>query len=71
MADDEQNAAAGAQTCTPCRGTGRLISGLGGEPHQVKCPWCDGTGVRIPGRDAQSDPAEGAGPAGAGGGSVD
>ncbi|HWC86118.1 MAG TPA: hypothetical protein VG388_06245 [Solirubrobacteraceae bacterium] len=65
MADDQQRA--GAQTCAPCRGTGRLISGLGGEPHQVTCPWCRGTGVRIPGIDAQQSPAEGGGTAQAGG----
>ena len=62
MADDQQSAGAGAQTCTPCRGTGRLISGLGGTPHQVTCPWCRGTGVRIPGIDAQEAPAEGGAP---------
>jgi DnaJ-class molecular chaperone len=66
MADDQQSAEAGGQTCTPCRGTGRLISGLGGEPHQVTCPWCRGTGVRIPGIDAQQSPAEGGGAAGGG-----
>ena len=31
-------------TCTACRGTGELTSGLGGEPHRVRCPWCEGTG---------------------------
>ncbi|HWE14968.1 MAG TPA: hypothetical protein VG365_15700 [Solirubrobacteraceae bacterium] len=66
MADDQQSARSGAQTCTPCRGTGRLISGLGGEPHQVACPWCRGTGVRTPGIDAQQSPAEGGGTAQAG-----
>ncbi|MBB4664856.1 hypothetical protein [Conexibacter arvalis] len=30
--------------CRPCRGTGRLISGLGGTPREVTCPWCAGTG---------------------------
>jgi DnaJ-class molecular chaperone len=30
--------------CRACRGTGRLISGLGGTPHEVTCPWCDGSG---------------------------
>ena len=52
-------------TCTPCRGTGRLISGLGGNPHEVICPWCRGTGERIPGIDAQQAPAEGGAPAAA------
>ncbi len=42
------------QPCAPCRGTGRLISGLGGEPHEVTCPWCDGTGIQEPGHDAQA-----------------
>ena len=30
--------------CTPCRGTGQVISNLGGDTHRVVCPWCDGTG---------------------------
>jgi DnaJ-class molecular chaperone len=46
-------------TCTPCRGTGKLVSGLGGNPHEVTCPWCGGTGGFQPGRDAQrSGPAD-------------
>jgi hypothetical protein len=52
-----------ANSCRPCRGTGRLISGLGGEPHEVVCPWCRGTGVRIPGLNPQESPAEGGGQA--------
>ncbi len=45
--------------CTPCRGTGKLISTLGGSAHEVTCPWCGGTGSFAPGRDAQaSGPAE-------------
>jgi hypothetical protein len=40
-------------TCTPCRGTGRVISNLGGTSHEVECPWCEGTGRFIPGHDAQ------------------
>ncbi len=31
--------------CTPCRGTGMVISNLGGTPHEVDCPWCGGTGL--------------------------
>lgn len=46
------------ERCTPCRGTGKLISRLGGEEHTVTCPWCEGTGRRIPDRDAQANPAE-------------
>jgi DnaJ-class molecular chaperone len=40
-------------TCRPCRGTGAVISGLGGEPRRVTCPWCGGSGMRDPARDAQ------------------
>ena len=32
------------RTCTACRGTGKLISGLGGVSHEVTCPWCGGSG---------------------------
>ena len=32
------------RTCTACRGTGKLTSGLGGTPHEVTCPWCGGSG---------------------------
>jgi DnaJ-class molecular chaperone len=46
--------------CLACRGTGQIISGLGGTPHTVACPWCRGGGERIPGIDAQEHPAEGA-----------
>jgi hypothetical protein len=42
----------------PCRGVGQLISGLGGTPHKVVCPWCRGTGRRIPGINAQESPSE-------------
>jgi DnaJ-class molecular chaperone len=45
--------------CTPCRGTGKLTSGLGGTPHQVTCPWCGGSGSFQPGHDAQAgEPAD-------------
>ena len=40
--------------CMPCRGTGKVISNLGGTPSDVTCPWCDGTGVRTAGIDAQA-----------------
>jgi hypothetical protein len=40
--------------CMPCRGTGKVVSNLGGTPNTVACPWCAGSGMRIPGRDAQS-----------------
>ena len=56
---DEQQTDDTVTPCGPCRGTGRLISGLGGTPHEVACPWCQGTGTQIPGIDAQAAPAEG------------
>ena len=46
-------------TCTPCRGTGKLLSSLGGQSHEVTCPWCGGSGRFTPGEDAQEHPAEG------------
>ncbi|HLM51196.1 MAG TPA: hypothetical protein VK279_11665, partial [Solirubrobacteraceae bacterium] len=44
--------------CSPCRGTGRLTSNLGGTPHEVACPWCEGGGRFIPEHDAHAHPAE-------------
>jgi hypothetical protein len=38
----------------PCRGSGKVISSLGGTPSTVTCPWCEGGGVRLAGIDAQS-----------------
>jgi DnaJ-class molecular chaperone len=43
-----------ARECSTCRGTGRVISNLGGSPQEVTCPWCEGTGRFIPGHDAQA-----------------
>jgi hypothetical protein len=37
-----------------CRGSGQVISSLGGAPSSVSCPWCAGAGVRVPGIDAQA-----------------
>ncbi len=36
-----------------CRGTGQVISSLGGTPSMLTCPWCAGGGERMPGIDAQ------------------
>jgi hypothetical protein len=43
----------------PCRGSGKLISSLGGAPSEVTCPWCEGGGVRLAGVDAQARWSEG------------
>jgi len=45
----------GADTvCFPCRGTGKVTSGLGGTPQEETCPWCEGTGKPIAEHDAQA-----------------
>jgi hypothetical protein len=44
-----------------CRGTGQVISNLGGTPSKVSCPWCRGAGMRIAGIDAQARWLEGDG----------
>ena len=40
--------------CTACRGTGSVVSNLGGNAHTVACPWCDGGGVWLGENDAQA-----------------
>jgi DnaJ-class molecular chaperone len=52
-ARDDTPEQSGPRECLACRTTGRVISGLGGENHEVVCPWCEGTGVVEPGHDAQ------------------
>lgn len=54
MAATDERSQTEPQPCAPCRGTGLVISNLGGEPSTVTCPWCDGGGVQLPGHDAQS-----------------
>jgi len=44
----------GPRECMPCRGTGRVISNLGGSAKEVQCPWCEGGGTRREGIDAQA-----------------
>jgi DnaJ-class molecular chaperone len=48
-----------ARSCMACRGTGKVISNLGGSASEVECPWCDGSGHWIPGHDAQARRREG------------
>ena len=45
--------------CMACRGTGRVISNLGGTPSTVGCPWCSGSGLRPAEIDAQEHWGEG------------
>lgn len=52
-ADEETDDVIEPVPCTVCRGTGTLISGLGGSPSNVTCAWCEGTGTFIPDHDAQ------------------
>jgi hypothetical protein len=59
--DDEVAMAHGPRECMPCRGSGKLISKLGGELSTVTCPWCEGDSMRIPGVDAQAKWRGGAG----------
>ena len=47
--------------CMACRGTGQVISSLGGAPSKLACPWCAGSGERQPGIDAQARWAAGDG----------
>lgn len=65
MADDETGTSdpgvAGDAPCRACRGTGRVQSSLGGNPHAVTCPWCEGSGRFIRAHDAQDALREGRG----------
>jgi DnaJ-class molecular chaperone len=53
-AEEESPEAIEPQPCSVCRGTGTLISNLGGEPSTVSCAWCEGTGTFLPDHDAQA-----------------
>jgi len=62
MADPGEPTQDDAPRCPPCRGTGRIVSRLGGSPSTILCPWCEGTGRVLPGHDAQRRaPATGGG----------
>jgi DnaJ-class molecular chaperone len=58
--DTDPTAAAPAATddaraaCSPCRGTGQVVSNLGGEPATEACPWCEGSGSFLAEHDAQA-----------------
>ena len=60
--EDQADGSHGPRECMPCRGTGKVISNLGGSPAAVDCPWCAGGGIRLTGIDAQAkwlDPVAG------------
>ena len=52
--EDQADESHGPRQCMPCRGSGRVISNLGGTTSTVTCPWCTGGGVRLPDVDAQA-----------------
>jgi len=50
----QESASHEPRECMACRGTGQVISNLGASPSALRCPWCEGSGVRVPGVDAQA-----------------
>jgi hypothetical protein len=56
MADPEQETSPQGppQECMPCRGSGQVISSVGGTESHLTCPWCSGSGMRTHGVDAQA-----------------
>jgi len=69
--EDRAEASHGPRECMPCRGSGQVISNLGGTASTVPCPWCGGGGIRLANVDAQAKWLDGGttgtarGPAGA------
>jgi hypothetical protein len=51
---DQAEASHEPRECMACRGTGQVISNLGGTTSRVTCPWCGGGGLRLTGVDAQA-----------------
>jgi hypothetical protein len=52
--EDQAEASHAPRECMACRGSGQVISNLGGTPSTVTCPWCEGGGVRLAEVDAQA-----------------
>jgi len=59
-----EKASHGPRECMACRGTGQVISSLGGTASSVSCPWCGGGGVRLSEVDAQARWLHGSGDGG-------
>jgi len=51
--EGQAGASHGPRECMACRGSGKVISHLGGTVSTVTCPWCRGGKVRVPDLDAQ------------------
>lgn len=54
MATTDEQALTEPLPCAPCRGTGQVISNLGGAPATIACPWCEGSAMQAAGHDAQA-----------------
>lgn len=54
--------------CSACRGTGKVISRLGGTAQEVVCPWCEGGGRRLGSEHDAQRVGRGAGDGGSAGG---
>jgi DnaJ-class molecular chaperone len=52
--EQQMEASHAPRECMPCRGSGQVISNLGGTASMVTCPWCRGGGVRLTDVDAQA-----------------
>jgi DnaJ-class molecular chaperone len=61
---DRAEASHEPRECMPCRGSGLVMSNLGGTPNTVTCPWCGGDGLRLSEVNAQAKWLEDDGAAG-------
>jgi hypothetical protein len=52
--DDRVEVTDQERECMACRGSGSVVSNLGGTESKVTCPWCRGTGRRLGDIDAQA-----------------
>lgn len=52
-----EDATTEASPCTVCRGTGVVLSNLGGTLKEQPCPWCEASGQFSSDHDAQAPSA--------------